>query len=251
MNLLGVSSLHYASKLNLDNASELLSSLEILLCFVKRTAAGDGEKSIKEFVLQWMKLSSLYEHRGFSKILDTDLQLKHLVSLYELVEEQVADIKIKYIHEKYKEKLSTDMETAIMKSLDLEQQTTTKKVIPAEAFALALKRFMLRFLTLENQKEKEPLYVYLQDSSLNFWPSTVPEELIDELFPENLLLANTYDAYTFTMNKIEQTMKKQANFTRNIINNQTIKSPNNQKEPTASKSTQRRSRKILSKYDAM
>uniref|UniRef100_U9UXQ3 RZ-type domain-containing protein n=1 Tax=Rhizophagus irregularis (strain DAOM 181602 / DAOM 197198 / MUCL 43194) TaxID=747089 RepID=U9UXQ3_RHIID len=251
MNLLGVSSLHYASKLNLDNASELLSSLEILLCFVKRTAAGDGEKSIKEFVLQWMKLSSLYEHRGFSKILDTDLQLKHLVSLYELVEEQVADIKIKYIHEKYKEKLSADMETAIMKSLDLEQQTTTKKVIPAEAFALALKRFMLRFLTLENQKEKEPLYVYLQDSSLNFWPSTVPEELIDELFPENLLLANTYDAYTFTINKIEQTMKKQANFTRNIVNNQTIKSPNNQKEPTASKSTQRRSRKILSKYDAM
>ncbi|POG74253.1 hypothetical protein GLOIN_2v1577211, partial [Rhizophagus irregularis DAOM 181602=DAOM 197198] len=222
MNLLGVSSLHYASKLNLDNASELLSSLEILLCFVKRTAAGDGEKSIKEFVLQWMKLSSLYEHRGFSKILDTDLQLKHLVSLYELVEEQVADIKIKYIHEKYKEKLSADMETAIMKSLDLEQQTTTKKVIPAEAFALALKRFMLRFLTLENQKEKEPLYVYLQDSSLNFWPSTVPEELIDELFPENLLLANTYDAYTFTINKIEQTMKKQANFTRNIVNNQTI-----------------------------
>ncbi|PKC05361.1 hypothetical protein RhiirA5_485721 [Rhizophagus irregularis] len=254
MNLLGVSknySLHYASKLNLDNASELLSSLEILLCFVKRTAVGDGEKSIKEFVLQWMKLSSLYEHRGFSKILDTDLQLKHLVSLYELVEEQVADVKIKYIHEKYQEKLSTDMEAAIMESLGFEQQTTTRKVIPAEAFALALKRFMLRFLTLENQKEKEPLYVYLQDSSLNFWPSTVPEELIDELFPENLLLANTYDAYMFTMNKIEQTMKKQANFARNIINNQTIKSPNNQKEPTASKSTQRRSRKIPSKYDAM
>jgi hypothetical protein len=206
MNLIGVSKnygLQYTSKSMLDNASELLSSLEILLCFVKRTAVGDGEKSIKEFVLQWMKLSSLYEHRGFSKILDTDLRLKHLVSLYELIEEQVADVKIRYIHDKYKEKLSTDMETAIMKSLDLEQQTTTKKVIPAEAFALALKRFMLRFLTSENQKEKEPLYVYLQDGSLNFWPSTVPEELIDELFPENLLLANTYDAYTFTMNKIE------------------------------------------------
>jgi hypothetical protein len=206
MNSLGFSKnsgLKYASKSILNNASEILSSLEILLCFVKRTAVGDGDRSIKDFVLQWMKLSSLYEHRGFSKVLDIDLRLKHLVSLYELVEEQVADIKIKYIHEKYKEKLSTEMEAAIMESLSFEQQTTTKKVIRAESFALALKRFMLRFLTLENQRETDPLNVYLQDSSLNFWPSTVPEELVDELFPENLLVANTYEAYTFTMIKIE------------------------------------------------
>ncbi|CAG8734266.1 21692_t:CDS:2, partial [Rhizophagus irregularis] len=193
----------YASKSTIDNSSEILSSLEILLCFVKRTAVGDGDRPIKDFVLQWMKLSSLYEHREFSKILDIDLRLKHLVSLYELVEEQVADVKIKYIHEKYQEKLSTDMEAAIMESLGFKQQTTTKKVIPAEAFALALKRFMLRFLTLESQKETDSLSIYLQDGSLNFWPSTVPEELIDELFPENLFVANTYDAYKFTVKKIE------------------------------------------------
>ncbi|CAB4488333.1 unnamed protein product [Rhizophagus irregularis] len=206
MNPLGFSinsRLEYASKSTIDNSSEILSSLEILLCFVKRTAVGNGDRPIKDFVLQWMKLSSLYEHREFSKILDIDLRLKHLVSLYELVEEQVADVKIKYIHEKYQEKLSTDMEAAIMESLGFEQQTTTKKVIPAEAFALALKRFMLRFLTLENQKETDSLSIYLQDGSLNFWPSTVPEELIDELFPENLFVANTYDAYTFTVKKIE------------------------------------------------
>ncbi|CAG8735074.1 7942_t:CDS:2, partial [Rhizophagus irregularis] len=195
----------------LDNASEILSSLEILLCFVKRTAVGDREKSIKNYVSQWMKLSSLNEHERFSKMLEVDLRLKHLVSLYELVEEQVADVKIKYIHEKYKEELSADMRAAIMNSVDFEQQTTMKKAIPAEAFALALKRFMLRFLTLENQKEKEPLYHYLRDdNTLNFWPSTVPEELIDELFPENLLVANTYEAYTFTMNIIETIPQKLA-----------------------------------------
>jgi hypothetical protein len=206
MNTLGFSKnsgLRHAPEPVLNNASEILSSLEILLCFVKRTAVGDKEKLIKDYVSQWMKLSSLNEHEGFSKILDVDLRLKHLVSLYELVEEQVADAKIKYIHGKYKENLSADMKKAITNSVDFEQQTTMKKAIPAEAFALALKRFMLRFLTLENQKEKEPLYVYLQDSTLNFWPSTIPEKLIDELFPENLLVANTYEAYTFTMNKIE------------------------------------------------
>jgi hypothetical protein len=195
----------YASESIFDNASEILSSLEILLCFIKRTAVGDGEKSIKDYVLQWMKLSSLYEHTGFSKILNIDLQLKHLVSLYELVEEQVANVKIKYIHEKYRASLSADMEATILQSVDFENQTTTimKGIIPAEAFALALKRFMLRFLTLENQKEMEPLYVYLRDSSLNFWPSTIPEKCINELFPENLLVANTYKAYEFTINQIE------------------------------------------------
>jgi hypothetical protein len=203
MSLLGVSRISMHSEPVLDDASEILSQLEILLCFVKRTAVGDGEKSIKDYILQWMKLSSLNEHAGFSRILKIDLRLKHLVALYEFVEEQVADLKIRYIHDKYRAPISTDMETAILQSVDFEQQTTTKELIPAEAFALALKRFMLRFLTLENQKEIEPLCVYLQDSSLNFWPSTIPEDHIEELFPVNLLVANTYDVYLFTMKKIE------------------------------------------------
>ncbi|PKY15764.1 hypothetical protein RhiirB3_428014 [Rhizophagus irregularis] len=188
----------------LDNGSEILSSLEFLLCFVKRTAVRDKDISIKDYISKWVKLSSLSTHEGFSKFLNIDLRLKHLVALYEFVEEQVADVKIKYIHEKYKEELSADMKAAIMNSVDFKQQTTMKIAIPAEAFSLALKRFMFRFLTLENQKEMEPLYVYLQDSSLNLWPSTIPENIIDELFPENLLVANTYDAYKFIMIGIEQ-----------------------------------------------
>jgi len=197
------SSFMYQQESTLDNASEILSSLEILLCFVKRTAVGDREKSIKNYILQWMKLSPLTEHEGFSRFLNHDLRLKHLVALYEFVEEQVANLKIRYIHDKYKASLSIDMEAAICNSVDFEQQTTEKELIPAEAFAISLKRFMLRFLTLENQKEMEPLCTYLQDSSLNFWPSTVPENLIDELFPENLMVANTFEAYEFTVNKIE------------------------------------------------
>jgi hypothetical protein len=208
MNLLGVSgisnSFTFPQESTLDNASEILSSLEILLCFVKRTAVCDGEISIKDYVSRWMKLSSLlYAHEGFSKFLNIGLRLKHLVALYEFVEEQVANLKIKYIHDKYKAPLSTEMKTAINKSVDFEQQTTAKEMIPAETFALALKRFMLRFLTLENQKEMEPLSVYLTENSLNFWPSTIPEERIDALFPDNLMVANTYDAYDYIMRKIE------------------------------------------------
>jgi len=247
MNLLGVSGISssfvFSQESTLDNASEILSSLEILLCFVKRTAVGDGEISIKDYVSRWMKLSSLSAHEGFSKFLNIDLRLKHLVALYEFVEEQVANLKIKYIHDKYKAPLSAEMKTAINQSVDFEQQTTTRELIPAESFALALKRFMLRFLTLENQKEMEPLYVYLTDSSLNFWPSAVPEKRIDTLFPEILLVANTYDAYEFTMKKIEHTIK-QVNVTKNpIINHRTT--------PTTNRPQAGRRNKGGSKYDAM
>jgi hypothetical protein len=206
INLLGASrrfSLNASTQSTLDNAEEILSSLEILLCFVKRTAAGDGEKSIEDYVKQWIKLSSLIKNAGFSKFLNKDLRLKHLVALYELFEEQVADRKIKYIHEKYKSPLSKDMEAAILRSVDFEQLTAAKELIPAEAFALALKRFMLRCLTLDNRNEVEPLYIYLQESSLNFWPSTVSEERVDDLFPENLAVANTFAAYEFIMKNIE------------------------------------------------
>ncbi|CAB4379656.1 unnamed protein product [Rhizophagus irregularis] len=144
-----------------DNISKILSSLEVLLCFITRTKVRDENKSIKDYVLQWKKLSSLYKREGFSKVLNIDLRLKHIVSLYELVEEQVADAKIEYIHKKYKKTLSTDMKTEILESIYFEQQTTTKKVMPAEAFALALKRFMLRFLTLESQEERDGISTYL------------------------------------------------------------------------------------------
>ncbi|CAG8779012.1 22160_t:CDS:2, partial [Rhizophagus irregularis] len=140
-----------------------LANILFLLCFVKRTAVRDKDISIKDYISKWVKLSSLSTHEGFARFLNIDLRLKHLVALYEFVEEQVADVKIKYIHEKYKEELSTDMKAAIMNSVDFKKQTTMKIAIPAEAFSLALKRFMFRFLTLENQKEMEPLYVYLQD----------------------------------------------------------------------------------------
>ncbi|GES94790.1 hypothetical protein GLOIN_2v1577211 [Rhizophagus clarus] len=207
----------------LDNAPEILSSLEFLLCFVKRTVINDKDISIKDYISQWLKLSSLSRHEGFSKILNIDLRLKHLVALYEFVEQQVANVKIKYIHEKYKAPLSADMKTAILESINIKQQKTTAGwLIPADAFALALKRFMFRFLSLENQKETELLYVYLQDSSLNLWPSTILENHIDELFPKNLLVANTYDAYEFTMKGIKQTSNlitnQQTGLTTNNVN---------------------------------
>ncbi|CAG8850486.1 25739_t:CDS:1, partial [Racocetra persica] len=131
----------------IDNASELFPFLEILICFIKRTSIGDGNLLIKDFVNQWMKLSTLAESTGFKSLLGVDLQLKHVIALYELVEEQIANMAIKYIHEKFRVPLRLSMENEIMNAIDFDQKSTQQQRLPAEAFNIALKRFMQRFLS--------------------------------------------------------------------------------------------------------
>ncbi|CAG8674406.1 4885_t:CDS:2, partial [Dentiscutata heterogama] len=70
-----------------DNESELLSALELLLCFIKRTTDIDADMTLKSYIQQWVKLSVLTENKILEKVLKTDLQLKHAIALYELVEE--------------------------------------------------------------------------------------------------------------------------------------------------------------------
>ncbi|CAG8523422.1 10645_t:CDS:10, partial [Racocetra fulgida] len=164
----------------IDNASELFSFLEILICFIKRTSIGDGNLLIKDFVNQWMKLSILAESTGFKSLLGVDLQLKHVIALYELVEEQIANMAIKYIHEKFRVPLRLSMENEIMNAIDFDQKSTQQQRLPAEAFTIALKRFMQRFLSVENNKNTHPLYTYFTDMTLSLWPSDIDEELVEE-----------------------------------------------------------------------
>ncbi|RHZ89175.1 hypothetical protein Glove_18g29 [Diversispora epigaea] len=205
--------------LTFDNASELLSSLEILLCFVKKTLVGDGEILIDEYVNQWMKLSNLLDNESFVGILNASLKLKHLVALYELVEEQVANGVIKYIDDKYKETLTPELEHDITSAISYESSEeyyslsstnidNEQTKIPAEHFASALKRFMLRFLNKNSNKATEPMSIYFSDMTLNLWSPGVSEEMVDNFFPDSLLVAHIYEAYIFVNSKLE-TIKKQ------------------------------------------
>ncbi|RIB31019.1 hypothetical protein C2G38_2026412 [Gigaspora rosea] len=84
--------------LTLENPNELLSTLKMILCFLKYTSGGDYNMLITEYITQWMKLSVLKENNSSYKLLlKAGLQLKHVVALYELIEEQVADVVNNYI----------------------------------------------------------------------------------------------------------------------------------------------------------
>ncbi|CAG8529600.1 39208_t:CDS:10, partial [Gigaspora margarita] len=92
------------------------------------------------------------------------------------------------------------------------------------------------FLSVENNnKNNHPLCTYLTDMTLSLWPSDIDEELVDEMFPMSLLVENIYEAYKFTLSRIEVSMKKQHPSTLNRSN--TINAGSVQ--PSASVSTNR------------
>ncbi|CAJ0750936.1 3682_t:CDS:1, partial [Entrophospora sp. SA101] len=51
---------------------------------------------------------------AFANLLNADLSLKHIVALYEFVEEQVANRVIEYIDDVYKEGLTLEQENEIV-----------------------------------------------------------------------------------------------------------------------------------------
>ncbi|CAG8477178.1 1481_t:CDS:10, partial [Racocetra fulgida] len=211
--------------MSFESASKLLSCLEILLCFVKRKLISDSEILISEFVKQWAKLSVLVDNELFMNILKVDLRLKHVVALYELIEEQVANKVITYVDDKYAEPLTSDLEKDISDALDFDitndvdsEETDLKpmdddsliveenkkvKKIPAEAFASTLKRFIFRYLMKESIKEDHPMWAYLKDGSLNLWSAQISEELVDDFFPESLMTCHSFEAYRFVFEKVE------------------------------------------------
>ncbi|KAF0550869.1 e3 ubiquitin-protein ligase [Gigaspora margarita] len=194
---------------SLDNPSEILSSLEILLCFIKRISGGNGESFIKDYINQWSTLSRLNENDEFRNLLNLPLKLKHIISLYELIEGQVANLTIEYTHDKYKEKLTSKQPEEIENLIDFETKQPAKIVngkiekFSAEVFATALKRFIYRFLQNENQKETDPLYLYICEPSLHFWPPAISElKNLDESFPKSLCVNQAYKAYKFVEEQI-------------------------------------------------
>ncbi|CAG8534868.1 35142_t:CDS:10, partial [Gigaspora margarita] len=61
---------------------------------------------------------------------------------------------------------------------------------------------------LDSNKDNEPLSIYFGDPTLNLWASWITEEVVDNCFPENLLVKHIYEAFMFVSAKIE-TIKKQ------------------------------------------
>ncbi|CAG8532935.1 25732_t:CDS:10, partial [Dentiscutata erythropus] len=100
----------------------------------------------------------------------------------------------------------------IMESIDLDQEQQTSKSatatkIPAKAFMIALKRFVIRYLSNNARElftEKSPLSSYLVDNdSLECWPDNVSKDIIIDKFPKSLYISHAFATYQLIKKEIE------------------------------------------------
>ncbi|CAG8551962.1 8949_t:CDS:2, partial [Paraglomus occultum] len=171
-----------------------------------RMSTGDGDVLLNDYVKQWMKIETLEKHVEMKKILKAGLKLKHVVSLYELVEDRVADLLIDCVDPQYKRDMPVDIHDELMNACEFEDTGGRLGKIPAAAFAKALKRFALRMLSVKPVDENLNLNLYL--SQMNFW-SDVSEEIVEDNFPENLLVAHSHSAYCAIKAKMDKIRSKQ------------------------------------------
>ncbi len=183
------------------NLSELLFFLNIILCFIKELSIKNGDILIIDFVNQWLKLAR-YDITYIN--IFNEFSLKHIIALYELIEEQVVNLIIHNIEDKFKVSLTEQMKDTINNCVNyFDQEISTQQLISAESFALALKRFIYRFLLVESNIEDLNLSIYFLDFTLDLWTSDVKQELVERLFPTCLLVSHAYNSYIFIVNEIE------------------------------------------------
>ncbi|KAF0511754.1 e3 ubiquitin-protein ligase [Gigaspora margarita] len=208
-----------------DNPTKLLSELEILLCFLKRTSGGDPEMEITKYY-EWMKFSAITENLQFHQVV-SGLKLKHVVALYELVEEKIADVEIRHLSHKYRANLPQQMKEEINAFVDFDKSHVVGRSsikmskIPHRIFELALKRFMFRYLSSELYDPDEKLAKYLSENCdkkhiSDCWPFWVSNDVILDKFPKSLLVENIYNAYQYT---IQNATKSNSQKTNNSFQN--------------------------------
>jgi len=142
----------------MTNPHELLSLLNIILCVLKRDEK-PPDTNLGEFCLRSPLISpeeaKLLQRNDFST-----LQLRHVVHLYEIVEDLVAESMITEIDSRYKKELPLSFKTELDKVFTLEKDL--------KEHAVALKRFIFRFLATGKISEHEEIKKNIEETGCWF-----------------------------------------------------------------------------------
>ncbi|CAG8447715.1 5561_t:CDS:2 [Funneliformis mosseae] len=186
------------------NLSELHFLLDVMLCFIKGLSIKNRDILIVDFVNQWLKLAR-YDITYIN--IFNEFSLKYIVSLYEIIEDQVANPIIHNVEDKFKVSLTELMKNSINNCVNYLPEKESQ-LIPAETFTLALKRFIYRFLLVESNIEDLKISMYFLDFTLDLWTSDIKQELIVRLFPTDLLVSHAYDSYIYIINEVELALEE-------------------------------------------
>jgi len=239
-----------AIKINNDriesNAVKILAALEFVLAFVKKTGVPTSNTltsapkktnnlpTIMEYCKHW--------NLGTPDIsLIPDVGLQYLASLYEEVEDILAD--------KYDEWLDTPYNAPITSTMEQELQEMESH-FPIDVLVVVFRRFMFRYLSAEKIKPEQPLSSFLP-LLLLCWPfdKIIKEEALQQVFPKSLLIANSFYAYTYYRELLETRQKKQQKVVQPVSVTETMGKSHNQQQTPGS--TIKPKRKQSQKFNNM
>ncbi|CAG8792195.1 21285_t:CDS:2, partial [Racocetra persica] len=98
------------------------------------------------------------------------------------------------------------------------QLSTTSSLIQ-EAHKFKTQNLQQEFLSVDSNKENEPLSLYFGDPTLNLWASWISEDVVDNCFPEILLVKHIFEAFMLVSGRIETIKKQMPSVSKTVATN--------------------------------
>jgi hypothetical protein len=181
-------------------AGRYLAILDLCLGFLRRTG-GDPMERLVSYCKRWLGDESLLiiQMHSFH-----NLQLQHIVSLYEGLEDSASVGIQALVNSRYLTPLSPNLVEELRSSVEVKrpwQHTRTaaesaEPKISAELFHTMLRRFLFRYLIGDQLNATVPLSIYITDPRLIQWPEDVVDD-VDDVFPPSLLVEHSHATYVY------------------------------------------------------
>jgi len=170
-----------------ENGHQILEMLSFVLSFVKKTGIGNPAQHLLDYCEQW-NLTVLNSNENSLRIRSiVNVKMIQIVALYEHVE----DIMSANIEKETNETYNKPLATAAQRELD-----ACASIVTYNALCTTLRRFIFRYLTVDNYPPSRTLISYLEQP-------VICAETISKHFPKTILLEHTYQAYIYVRNKFE------------------------------------------------
>lgn len=196
---------------SLESVQDLLEHMEIVLCLIKRHQVGKPEEPLTDFTDKWLCGSRPFPKASLPQP-HSAIQLKHVVALYEFLEDMLAESAAKRVHDVYRgavpKEIAEEMAKASIVSGKAESDRSS-----LNAITTALRRFIFRYLSSEEMRPEpgDSLAERMLEPSL--WPlhmfksseSSRVElcKFTNAAFPENLTISHTFQVLCLYQDRLK------------------------------------------------
>ena len=197
------------SEHSLERVQDLLEHMEIVLCLLKRHRVGKSEEPLTDFTDKWLCGSRPFPKASLPQP-HSAIQLKHVVALYEFLEDMLAESAAKRVHDVYRGAVPKEITDEMGKASIMSGNTESDRSA-LNGLATALRRFIFRYLSSEEMRPEpgDSLVERMLEPSL--WPidmsksseSSKMSKFISAAFPESLTIAHTFQVLCFYQDRLK------------------------------------------------